>query len=151
MVNQSINSRDAHYAEPAVGALARATVVPEPHDNDFRALDLAAHWTPGDYDLTANLGLIDHEVASAYDASAAPASLVGGLGQPATAQDDNHIQAVVAETRLTSPSADRLHWLTGLFLAFGEQALSTDLVGADGGKGYTEARRGPAAGRRALR
>jgi outer membrane receptor protein involved in Fe transport len=126
-VIQSIATRDAHYAEPAVSALARATASAEPHDNDFLALALAARWTPSRVHLTVNLGALDHDVGTTYDAAAAPDVLVQGGGPAESFDDNNHIRAVVGEVRLTSVGPDPVHWTLGVFGSIGRQKLDAAL------------------------
>ena len=141
LINQSIYTGDAQYAEPSVGPLARTTAAAEPHDNDFRSLDVSVRWRRRSTELTGNLGLIEHDVVSQYDASAAPASLTAGVMQPAAYREDNHIRALVAEARITSAPQDRFTWLAGAFATFGEQELSSRVLGEDSTGGYAEVRR----------
>ena len=145
VILQTIGTRDAHYTQPALGARVRATPVAEPHDNDFLAVSVSAHWTPVWGDLTASLGALDHNVTTTYDASQAPLSLIDvapgqASAQPIDFHDENRIRAVMGETRLTSIGSGRLQWLVGAFSSAGEQRLNTDL-NAPGGAGYREERR----------
>ena len=141
LVDQSITTRDAHYATPAVGPLARATANAEPHDNDFLALALAARWSPRWGRLTFSLGGLDHDVGSAYDAAAAPADLFPAGAHPTRYLDGNHIRAVVAEARAVSVGTGRLHWTLGAFGAWGDQRLNAELQTAEALPAYAEARR----------
>lgn len=140
-VDQAIATRDAHYADAAAGRPARMTAVAEPHDNDFRALVVAAHWTPPWGRLTASLGALDHEVTTTYDATAAPASLVAGGGHPLTFEDGNEIRGLVSEVRLASVGGRRLRWTAGVFNAMGDQRLDADLEPEEAVAGYAEVRR----------
>lgn len=145
LIVQTIGTRDAHYAEPAVGARVRATRVAQPHDNDFLAASLTARWTPAWADLTASLGVLNHNVGTTYDASRASPSLLiaapgGASAKPVDLRDENSIRALTGEVRLVSHRAGRLQWLAGAFSAFGEQNLDTALD-VDGGAGYREQRR----------
>jgi len=140
-VTQAIDTRDAHYAQPAVGPLERATRVAEPHDNDFTALSLSAVVT-GDWgQLTANVGVLDHSVTTTYDATTAPRTLVLPGARPNRFQDSNEIRGLVAETRLRSPGVDRFSYMVGLFAAFGDQNLDTELTPIEPVAGYSEVRR----------
>jgi iron complex outermembrane recepter protein len=141
VVGQSITTRDAHYAEPAVGELARATATSEPHDNDFLALALEARWTPAQAHLTVSLGALDHDVGTTHDAAAAPVSLVAPGGHPESLDDSNHIRALVGEARLTSVGPGRLHWTLGAFGSVGRQKLDAVLTPVEPVAGYTEVRR----------
>ena len=145
LVLQTISTRDAHYAEPAIGARVRSTPVAQPHDNDFLAVSLSAHRTLAWADLTASLGMLDHDVATTYDASRASAALsAAGLGgslvRPIDLIDENQIRTLTGETRLASIGAGRLQWLVGAFSAMGEQHLDAGLS-VEGGAGYHEQRR----------
>ncbi|MFC3070608.1 TonB-dependent receptor [Phenylobacterium soli] len=141
VVQQSINSADTHYAQPGLGTFARSTPNPEPHDNDFLAADLTLRWAARLADVTVTTGVLEHDVASRYDASLAPAALAPGGDAPAIYDDDNDIKGLVNEARVTSRGQGPLQWLAGAFAAFGQQDLSGTLFGAKGGIGYDETRR----------
>jgi outer membrane receptor protein involved in Fe transport len=140
-IEQNIDTRDAHYAEPSIGPLARASAVGQPHDNDFMALALSGHWTPAWGRLTFSLGALDHDVGTTYDASAAPATLAPAGSAPSVFDDRNRIKALVSETRLASTGGGRLHWQAGVFGATGDQTLEASLKAADGRIGYAETRK----------
>lgn len=141
VVEQSINSRDTHYAQPAVGSLARSVPSAEPHDNDFMALDLGLRWTLPAAEVSLTTGALEHDVASRYDASRAPASLAPAGETPKSFDDDNDIIGLVNEARIASRGPGRLQWLGGAFAAFGRQDLSGLMLGEGGGVGYQELRR----------
>lgn len=141
LVAQAIANRDAHYATPVAGPLAHATTVREPHDNDFLALALAAHWTPDWGHLTLSLGALDHDVGTTYDASAAPPALVAGGGPGKTFKDNNEIRGLVSELRVTSAGPGRWHWTVGAFNALGDQRLDATTISAAPGAAYAEVRR----------
>lgn len=140
LISQAITSRDTHYAQPAIGALARSTAYPEPHDNDFLAASLTARWRAPIADLTLTTGLIDHTVTSHYDASDAPTDLVLPGAQPAVYRDENEIRGLVSEARIVSRGPGRLQWLAGAFTSTGAQRLETGLVDTAGRAGYGELR-----------
>lgn len=141
LVNQSIDTRDAHYADPAVGALSRASAVAQPHDNDFMAGAVGAHWSPPWGKLTMTLGALDHDVGTTYDAAAAPTTLVPAGARPRSFADRNEIRALVAEGRATSAGAGRWQWKAGLFASVGDQRLEGRIDTIEGVPGYAEARR----------
>lgn len=138
-IDQTIATRDAHYAD--AGARGRATTVAEPHDNDFLALVLAAHWAPSWGRLTASIGALDHDVSTTYDATAAPPSLVAGGGHPLSFEDGNEIRGLVSEVRAASTGGQRLRWTAGVFNAVGDQRLDADLEPVEPVAGYSEVRR----------
>lgn len=141
LINQNIDTRDAHYADPAIGPLARATPVAQPHDNDFLALALGAHWSPPWGRLTVSLGALDHDVGTTYDAAAAPPTLVPTGTRPRSFMDRNEIRALVAEARAASVGTGRWQWKAGLFASAGDQRLDARLQTVEGPAGYAEARR----------
>ena len=127
--------------DPSLGPLSRAAAVAEPHDNDFLALALAAHWSPAWGRLTLSLGALDHDVSTTYDASGAPALLMAPGAHGATFEDGNEIRGVVGEMRLSSIGAGRLHWTLGAFGALGDQRLDAELTPGEPVAGYEEHRR----------
>ena len=141
VIDQGIATRDAHYADAAVGPLARATPNPEPHDNDFRALALDVRWNPAWGRVTFSLGGLNHDVGTTYDATAAPASLVAPGAHPETFEDGNKIRGVVGEMRATSVGTGRLHWTAGVFGSFGDQDLDAVLTPEEPAAAYVEVRR----------
>jgi len=141
VVNQNIDTRDAHYADPAVGALSRASAVAQPHDNDFMAGAVGARWSPAWGRLTVTVGALDHDVGTTYDAAAAPATLVPDGTRPRTFADRNEIRALVAEGRATSAGPGRWQWKAGVFASVGDQRLESRVDTVEGLAGYAEARR----------
>jgi len=141
LIDQNIDTRDAHYADPAVGPLARSSAVAQPHDNDFLALGLGAHWSPAWGRLTLTVGALDHDVGTTYDATAAPPSLSPPGARPRTFADRNEIRALVAEGRASSTGPGRWQWKAGLFASLGDQRLAGRLDTVEGAPGYAEDRR----------
>jgi len=139
VIQQSINSRDAQYAQGS-RPYVRATRTPEPHDNDFLAVDLSLRWTPSWGAMTLNSAVVRHNVISRYDAALAPVALAPDGDTPRTYDDGNEIDGVVNEFRAVSVSGARLQWLVGAFTALGAQELSGALTGASGRTGYREVR-----------
>lgn len=141
IVHQGISTRDAHYAEPAIGPLARSTAAAEPHDNDFTALTLTARWSPTWGRLTSTLSVLDHDVGNSYDAALAPPNLFVANARPTVFTDENEIRGLVVESRFSSYGAGRTQWTVGLFNALGEQRLDGELLTSPGGGGYRERRK----------
>jgi iron complex outermembrane receptor protein len=140
-VEQAIDTRDAHYAMVQDGPLARGNLVAEPHDNDFKALSLSAHWSPDWGQVAATVGLLDHDVTTTYDATFAPRTLVPPGARPDYFTDGNEIQGVVGEARISSPGANRFNYMVGLFGAVGDQHLDTKLTAFEPVEAYSEVRR----------
>jgi outer membrane receptor protein involved in Fe transport len=141
LVDQSINSRDTHYAQPLIGTYERATPNAEPHDNDFLALDLTARWRLDWADLTLSSGVLEHDVASRYDATAGPPALALPGDAPNVFDDDNDIKGFVNEARIVSRNLGKVRFLLGAFGAFGGQDLTSAMTGVSGATGYQEQRR----------
>ncbi len=139
-VDQTIDTRDAHYAQALAGPLARATTAAEPHDNDFMALTFTAHWSPQWGRATATISALNHTVATTYAADQAPTSLTLPGARPLAFEDENEIRALVAEARLTA-TRGRLQGLFGGFATLGEQRLDGTLNTTLSGAGYIERRR----------
>lgn len=140
-VTQGINTRDAAYADPAVGRLARRSAVAQPHDNDFRAVTLGARWSAAWGRLTATLAALDHEIGTTYDAAAAPPSLHPPGQGPLALTEENEIRALIGEVRASSAGLGRLQWTAGVFTSGGDQRLATRLDTVAGTAGYAESRR----------
>lgn len=141
VVDQNIGTRDAHYADPAIGALARGSAIAQPHDNDFLAASIGGRWSLDWGSITATLGALDHDVGTTYDASTAPASLAAAGSAPRSFKDDNEIRALVAEARAASSGASKWRWTLGAFASLGDQWLDGEVRSANGAVGYREARR----------
>ena len=139
LIDQAITTRNAHYAEPAVGRLARARAVEEPHDNDFLALGVTLGWTPSWARLSLSMGAISHAVGTTYDASGAGALRTSsGL---ASFSDDNRTRSLIGEARLGSVGAGRARWTVGAFAALSDQRLAAALAPFQGPADYSESRR----------
>lgn len=141
LVLQTIDTRDAQYAQSAVGGLARATASAEPHDNDFSALSVTGRWSPDWARLTASVGALDHDVNTTYDAHGASRSLVPPGAAPDRYTDENDIRGALGEMRLTSVGTGPLQWIIGGFGAYGHQSLDAILTTTAGATGYQERRR----------
>lgn len=141
VIGQTIDTRDAHYAQGADGTLTRRAAAAEPHDNDYLAVAATARLDLDGARLTATLAALDHDVSSTYDAGRAPLSLVVAGDRPATFEDGNEIRQTLSEVRLASTGQGPLRWVVGAFAAYGEQRLDAEMTGASGRPGYVEVRR----------
>ncbi|WP_374344738.1 TonB-dependent receptor [Phenylobacterium sp.] len=125
-VSQAINAQDTQYATPALGAYRRANRLREPHDNDFAMAHLGLRGRTDWGEARLSLAWLRHELASRYDASAAPP--MATAAGPVAFDDDNFVRGLIAEASLSSPADARVQWLAGLFLARNRQDLDDDLV-----------------------
>jgi outer membrane receptor protein involved in Fe transport len=140
-VDQNIDTRDAHYAQPTARLLSRSSSVAQPHDNDFMALALGARWTPAWGQLSFSLGALDHDVGTTYAAAGAPPSLAPTGLAARIFQDRNEIRALVGESRAASTGPGPLQWKAGLFASAGDQRLEGRIKADGGAVGYAELRR----------
>lgn len=131
-VSQAINARDTQYATPSLGVYRRANRLREPHDNDFAMAHLGLRGRMAWGEARLSLAWLRHELASRYDASAAP-PVAAALG-PAAFDDDNFVRGLIAEASLSSPADARVQWLAGLFLARNRQDIDDDLVDVGAGR-----------------
>jgi iron complex outermembrane receptor protein len=130
-VSQFITSDDTQYAQPGVGAYARAVQVREPHDNDFLEahVGLRGRFEWGEANVSA--ALIRHQVVSRYDATAAPP--MPTPPGPSAYDDDDDIATLVTEMTVASSGDPRSAWLAGAFFASTRQTVGlrlTSLAGA---------------------
>lgn len=98
---QNMAIDDSQY-QPRTGRIA------EPHDNDFRTASLELNGRIGGAHLTISSSIVDHEVASTLDASAAAARL-GFAAGPLAYRDERNYRVFDQEVRLSGA-----HWLAGL-------------------------------------
>lgn len=135
-VYQTIDSNDAQYAQVDDGDLRTARLF-EPHDNDFHVIGLSVNGDAGWANVESTTAMVRHRLGSRYDATGAFASL-GVDPMLARPFDDNEaLNILIHETRLTSPNAAAVPWLLGLFYADGDNRR-TDVL-RDGAYGVWDA------------
>jgi iron complex outermembrane receptor protein len=125
--HQSINTRDAQYAQGSVGPLARDAAVREPHDNDFSAVSASLGRNGGLADVKISAAFIDHAPDTRYDATGA----LGTVG-PTAFDESRVIDLWVAEAVLTSAAGGRTRWLAGLFASRADETDDGALSGFSG-------------------
>ncbi|MEQ1492336.1 MAG: TonB-dependent receptor plug domain-containing protein, partial [Terricaulis sp.] len=131
IATQSIDSEDSQYL-PAASA-ERTAPFAEPHDNDFAMMRATLHGETAFGDIDTTTALVDHEIASQFDAT-------GGFGifgvnpaLPRPLDDRNTLHMIVHETRLSAPAGATTPWFLGLFYADGDN--SADRILRDGAFG----------------
>ena len=124
---QAIASDDTQYAMPADGSFARRNQVAEPHDNDFLEGHLGASGLIGTVKAKVTVAWVGHDIASRYDASAAP-PVAGPAGAAIAFDDDNHVGATIIDASLSSDDRARIQWQVGAFLARTRQRRDGDLL-----------------------
>lgn len=127
LVAQAIKSDDTQYAQRDLGPYVRRARLAEPHDNDFFQAHVGVRGALGGQQAKLTLAVVRHDIASRYDASAAPPIPVPS-GAPVAFDDDNHVGAVMAEASLASQPEQRIQWQTGAFLARTRQGRDGVLV-----------------------
>ena len=123
---QNITSADTQYAEAARGRNSRAVNVREPHDNNFREINVRIAGAPDWGAVRASIAYIRHGLFSRYDATNSPPSPVPP--GPAAFDERDRIDAVVTEGSLMSGGASRLQWLVGAFYAHTWEAAHSTLT-----------------------
>lgn len=126
VTTQAITSDDTQYATPAVGAFTRRNRLAEPHDNDFLEGHVALSGLIGGRKAKITLAAVRHDIASRYDASAAPPVPVAP-GTAVAFDDDNHVGAIMLDASLASDDHARIQWQVGAFLARTRQGRDGEL------------------------
>jgi len=124
---QAITSDDTQYATPAVGVFARRNRLAEPHDNDFLEGHVGLSGLIGTAKAKITLAAVRHDIASRYDASAAPPVAVAP-GTTVAFDDDNHVGAIMVDASLASDDHARIQWQVGTFLARTRQGRDGELL-----------------------
>jgi iron complex outermembrane recepter protein len=106
---QNIDTADGQYAELGRPPLTHAANIAQPHDNDFKAinLDVSKNWGP--LKLVSTTGYVLHELSETFDAT-------GPLGQPSILAyiGRNNIRLFAHETRISRNSSDGGSWVAGV-------------------------------------
>ncbi len=132
---QSINSADTHYADPAIGPLARRVYLQEPHNNNFAEASVRVQGVEpwGELDLTSSA--TSHQFDSRYDASLAlPQFVPGAAIAPSPFDEADGTRAFVNELTASSPDSGRFRWLAGAFVSFSDDDLLSTLMTPVGGR-----------------
>lgn len=131
IVTQSIDSEDSQYL-PAAGA-ERTAPFAEPHDNDFAMMRATLHGETAFGDIDTTTALVDHEIASRFDATGGFGIFAVNPALPRPLDDRNTLHMIVHETRLSAPAGASAPWFLGLFYADGDN--SSDRILRDGAFG----------------
>lgn len=108
-VLQNINARDSQYVSTSDDTLKRIARIPEPADNDFRALTGTVEGRIGSLKLLAATSYVHHTVDVTLDAS--PAAGAFGVPAPVAFEDDRTFTISNHEFRV-SP-VDGSAWIAG--------------------------------------
>ncbi len=137
-VNQTIDTADGQYTDHGFDRTVR---VLEPHDNDFTLSYATLEGETSLGRLTSTTSYVVHEISSRYDATGAFTSVGMPSNQVGAFTDDNELDILVQETRLSDQTA-RFPWMLGLFgsLGRGRRDSTLDAVGGGGLTAYAEQR-----------
>ena len=125
LIGQAIDASDTQYALAGAAPYTRYNSLREPHDNDFAEANLGLTGDLGWARLRWSTAFVEHQVASRYDATAAPP--VAMPAGPVAFDDENDISSLVTEATLMSPDAARVRWLVGAFYARSRQDIVLEL------------------------
>lgn len=123
VVAQDIASRDGQYAQTDVGGLARASAIPQPFDNDYRLATATVTHSWGGTELVSATGYTRHTIDTVFDATVTP-----GTTPPRIYKNDETIQLLTHETRLSGSFGGRGRWLMGASILH-NRARSTQQLG----------------------
>jgi iron complex outermembrane receptor protein len=114
---QNINNADSQYADRSAPRYTRRSAFAQPFDNDYRLgqLTIAKHWH--NLNLVSATGVIGHDVAERFDATARS----GGV--PTIFDQSSHIVLISNETRLSRQRADGTGWLIGSSVIANDERL----------------------------
>jgi outer membrane receptor protein involved in Fe transport len=107
-VVQFIAGRDGQYAERGLPPLTRASVLPQPFDNDYRlgAVTVRKRWSNAE--MVSATSMVRHDLESRFDASGFP-----GTRGPQLFVEDIAITLLTNETRISRPDARGAGWVVG--------------------------------------
>lgn len=106
-VIQNLDTRDGQYAQRGLPKLSHNAAISQPHDNDFRGLNVVIGKSWRDFELTSSFSIIDHILDERFD----PARVAG----PGTAFDRmSRYKMLVHETRLSSRPGAWISWVGGI-------------------------------------
>jgi outer membrane receptor protein involved in Fe transport len=131
-VYQTLDSHDAQYIRLADDDVRSAHML-EPHDNDFLSVGVALHASLPLGELTSTTASVRHQITSRYDATGGFADLGVDPLQVKPFDEDQNLDIIIHETRLTSPANASIPWLVGVFYADGDNRRENTLrYGAPG-------------------
>ncbi len=106
---QNIDTRDGQYADRGLPALAHSAAITQPHDNDFRAVNLAVSKRWSNLELVSSTGIVHHDLSERFDAT----GTAGAVGVTAYVRDE-HIRMFTHETRISSRGSSSGSWVAGV-------------------------------------
>lgn len=128
LTGQWIDARDSQYA---TSGLARATALPEPHDNEFIAASLTIRGRIADLDFLSATAFVHHDMTSRFDASALPPA---GTTAPVAWTEHRLLGLGTQEWRVSDQASAR-PWVAGLSLLFADNRQRSSFTAAAGESG----------------
>jgi iron complex outermembrane recepter protein len=120
-VRQDIYSRDGQYSERGQPALARASTLAQPFDNDYRLIELAIRKKWNSLSLVSSTSTVRHQLDASFDAT------TKGSGIPKLFGQQNDIVMVAHETRLARKLENGKGWLLGFSFLYDDETLTRTL------------------------
>lgn len=126
-VLQQINPKDSQYVTASNGTVRRRARIPEPADNDFKAVAATVEGRIGGLKMLATGSYVDHDVNYTLDATDASQSF--GLSGVSRFVDDRRYTLLNGEVRV-SPR-DSSNWIAGLSYMRAESFGTATVASAD--------------------
>lgn len=106
-VLQNLDTRDGQYAQRGLPRLSHNAAIAQPHDNDFRGLNVVIGKNWNSLEMVSSLSIVDHIVDERFD----PERFAG----PGTSFDRSSLyKMLVYETRLSSRPGALANWVAGV-------------------------------------
>ena len=110
---QHLRSDDTQYTTPGLG-LTRNNRIAEPHVNDIGLANISVRKSWGWADFTSTTGLVRHDYASFYDATAVQ-TLYTSYAQTSAYSEKARVTMLVQDAFLASRGAGAFQWLAGVY------------------------------------
>lgn len=121
LVIQDIATRDGQYSETNQPALARASSIAQPFDNDYRLGQITVHKSWGKLKLNSASAIVKHGVSERFDATQSLSP------SPVAFDQDLAITLITNETKLSRTAPDGRGWVAGLSLVSDQERLTRAL------------------------
>lgn len=125
---QIVDLADTQYIFPQLGGLNRSTTNREPHRDELELYHLTLKGDIGGARITSSTALVQRDMESIFDATAALPALTGDAGAEGFFESASDIRTFTHETRIISDNGGRLDWLAGGFISQRRENLDTRLI-----------------------
>lgn len=123
---QHLRSNDTQYTTPGLG-LTRDNRIAEPHVNDIGLVSASVRKSWGWGDFTSTSGVVRHDYASFYDATAVQ-NLYTSHAQTSAYSEKARVTMFVQDAFLTSRGAGPFQWLAGVYGSLTEEHSPTEFL-----------------------